>query len=323
MLGLLGACAPMKSKNSGENITPLDEAERQTTTDYAQQYDEGLEQDETSKAQANASVDAPGQQGQDAAGADVVEPVLTLEERFGINPYLANPPIVSPDAQAAFSDAMAAVDAQDTEAAVILLEQMTVDYPELSGPAYNMAVLYYQQDKPKEAMAALEKALLANENNFDARNLKAKLHRDNSEFEKAETAYLEIINRWGGYLPAYKNLGIMYDLYMGQPEKALKYYELYNKYSPEEDRQVVGWQMVIERQLKAKQMREQALAAQQQAEQSQPEQAGEQAGGSDAAEAEALDQQAEAASATNAEQDTAVQPSEAETQDEVQPWNSW
>jgi tetratricopeptide (TPR) repeat protein len=128
------------------------------------------------------------------------------------------------------------------------------NYPELSGPAYNLAYYYYQLDYDNDAIKYLDIATARNYYNVEAHNLKAKIYRDRSDFENAEKAYKEAIAAWGGYLPAYKNIGIMYDLYMGQPEKAYEYYKQYNDYNPEEDRQVIGWAVVIERKMKAQQM---------------------------------------------------------------------
>ena len=81
-----------------------------------------------------------------------------------------------------------------------------------------------------------------------------------------------MLNLWGGYAPAYRNLGILYDLYFGDIEKALGYYQDYQAFFAEPNRQVKGWIVDIERRLKAQQAQKDreaaALAAQQQAEQS-------------------------------------------------------
>ena len=196
--------------------------------------------------------------------ADKIKKELYTLEQFGPNPYLQQPPVVDEEVAAQFAEVMAAIRSLPVEKKdkkgkkkpeqsdaeknlqIIIDEQST-----LSGPAYNMAVLKYQQKDFKKALEYCEVALQRNFYNQDARNLQAFIYREKSDFEKSESLHKENLKVWAGYKPAYRNLGILYDLYMGKPEEGLPYYQQYNALLVEQDRQVLGWVLDIQRRLKA------------------------------------------------------------------------
>jgi len=105
--------------------------------------------------------------------------------------------------------------------------------------------------EPSNAVEWLDAAIARNNYNFKARNLRAQLYREQAKFSEAEAEYKAIIELWGAYLPAYKNLGILYDLYMGKLAPALEQYRRFDELSEGSDKQVKGWIAVIERQMPA------------------------------------------------------------------------
>lgn len=209
----------------------------------------------------------------DVAGITNADPnaVLSIEQRFGPNPYLARAPQVPTDAGVQFGLALAALNGKEYEEAELQLASLIEKYPGLSGPAYNLAVLKFNRGDKEAAKENIEIALSRNYYNLDARNFKAHILRDEGDFSGAEKEYLEIITLWGGYLPAYRNLGILYDIYMGDIEKGLEQYKKYNDYAPEQDRQVYGWTLDIERRLKAQRILQERQAAAEAAAQQQQE----------------------------------------------------
>lgn len=178
----------------------------------------------------------------------VVEPVDPLE-KFGSNPYLQNPPMVTAEAAASFSDALALMREDKLDEASVVFESISENNHLLSGPAYNRAVIAYKQDDMKLTLKWLSISLERNAYNLDAKNLKANVYKKQAKFKEAEAEYLSIISMWGAYLPAYKNLGILYDMYMGKLALALEQYRLYEALSPEEDKKVTGWIAVISRKI--------------------------------------------------------------------------
>jgi tetratricopeptide (TPR) repeat protein len=169
--------------------------------------------------------------------------------KFGPDPYEAKAPVVLPEAVTEFDLIMKQLAAGDEAGAEVQLKAIAEKYPELSGALYNLGVMEKKRGNIESAKGYLNSAIDRNTNNLNARNLRALIYRDEGNFSEAEKEYLEIIKIWGGYLTAYKNLGILYDLYMGKFEEALPYYKKYNALVPEADKQVSGWIVDIERRL--------------------------------------------------------------------------
>jgi tetratricopeptide (TPR) repeat protein len=167
--------------------------------------------------------------------------------KFGPDPYEAKAPVVVPEAKAAFDAAMKSLNSGDESGAEAQFKVMMEKYPTLSGSAYNLAVMAKKKGNLKVAKEYLNTAIGRNGNNLNARSLRAQICREEGNFPDAEKEYLEIIKLWGGYLTAYKNLGILYDLYMGDSVKALPYYKKYQSLIAQPDKQVNGWIIDIER----------------------------------------------------------------------------
>jgi len=60
------------------------------------------------------------------------------------------------------------------------------------------------------------------------------------KFAEAEAAYQRTIAAEPNYAPAHLNLGVLYDLYLAQPQKALDEFERYIEIAGE-NKQVAGW----------------------------------------------------------------------------------
>ncbi len=64
------------------------------------------------------------------------------------------------------------------------------------------------------------------------------------KFADAEAAYQRAIAADPNYAPAHLNLGVLYDLYLGQPQKALDEFERYIGIAGE-NKQVDGWMVEL------------------------------------------------------------------------------
>ncbi|MCY4044461.1 MAG: tetratricopeptide repeat protein, partial [Cellvibrionales bacterium] len=184
---------------------------------------------------------------------------------FAPNPDAQNNPYVDGAIISEFEGALQQIATKDYEAAKPVLENLHNNQPHLSGPAYQLGRLHYQKKEAEEAISWLQKALSRNPTNFDARNLLAYIHREKGEFDQAEMLWLENLTYWAGYAPSYKNLGILYDLYQGKPEKAIGFYKQYNLLQDKPDRLVAGWIVTIDRQLLAMQKGQQQTVETEQA----------------------------------------------------------
>jgi tetratricopeptide (TPR) repeat protein len=127
-----------------------------------------------------------------------------------------------------------------TTDAELEFKQLTVGYPQLAGPHLNLGLLYLRDSRLPEAEAAFKAALERSPTNAVAGNELGIVERKLGKFAEAEAAYQHSIAAEPNYAPAHLNLGVLYDLYMAQPQKALDEFERYIEIAGE-NKQVAGW----------------------------------------------------------------------------------
>jgi tetratricopeptide (TPR) repeat protein len=167
------------------------------------------------------------------------------------NPYLARQSTVSRSAQARFEQALAAIDAADWPRAERLLLELSESNPELSGPQLNLGLVRRAQGDAARAEQAFRRALEINGNNLDAWNQLAILKRAAGDFSEAERLYRQALAVWPFHPESHRHIGILYDLYLGEWQRALEHYQAYQQLLPEPDRQVNGWIVDLERRIAA------------------------------------------------------------------------
>ncbi len=165
------------------------------------------------------------------------------------NPYLLQEVSVPGAASALFRDALAAMQSQQWSRAENLFLQLNAQYPNLSGPYLNLGIVYRQLNKIEDAEKALAKAISVNELNIYALNQLALLKREQGDFKAAETLYLNALAIWPRHDSSHKNLGILYDMYMGDFDRAVEHFEVYQYLQAEPIRQVAGWIVDLKRRI--------------------------------------------------------------------------
>lgn len=175
--------------------------------------------------------------------------VAAADEAFEriTDPYLMQDAKVSKDAQGAFRNALVSMQSEDWSNAQAQLQQLTVSAPELSGPWVNLGIVYQRQQQWPEAEHAFARAVELNAQNGDAYVQWAVMNRELGKFTEAEQLYLKALAVWPHNVDALRNLGILYDLYMGRFDEALKYYELVQKVLPEPSQEIAGWIIDLKR----------------------------------------------------------------------------
>lgn len=168
-------------------------------------------------------------------------------EQSGMSKIGATTQLVTSEAQSEFETALKALDDKDYKKAEKLLIAMTIKHPTLSGPYLNLGLLYIQQDKNDKALVALQKAVEINPNNIDAYNQLAWVYREKADFAKAEETYLQGLVQNSKDAELNYNLGILYDLILQNPKKALYYYEQYLENTSGDDKQVEMWVKDLQR----------------------------------------------------------------------------
>lgn len=132
-------------------------------------------------------------------------------------------------------------------------------HPNLSGIWVQLALLAKAQGKDnieqmhKDMSKYLKSAIAVNALNYIAHNELALLLRQQGQFQLALTHYELALKSWPAFAQAYLNRGILYDLYLGEKPLALADYELYQVLSNDDSRQLKGWIIDLQRQVKSAQ----------------------------------------------------------------------
>ncbi|WP_303906221.1 tetratricopeptide repeat protein [Thiohalomonas denitrificans] len=149
-------------------------------------------------------------------------------------------------ARADFKAAMAFLKADQYEKGIPLLESVVERAPEAIAPNVNLAIAYARVDKPELAEKRLQHALEVNPIHPVANNEYGMLLRREGRFPEAKGFYRKALQAYPDFQPARKNLGILCDLYMNDPECALENYEAYAEAVPG-DEDVQLWIVDLQR----------------------------------------------------------------------------
>jgi tetratricopeptide (TPR) repeat protein len=147
---------------------------------------------------------------------------------------------IPPRAAQQYSQALQLMKSNRHTDAELEFKQLTVAYPQFAGPQLNLGLLYLNDSRLPEAEAAFKAALQTNPASPIAGDELGIVERRLGKFEEAEAAYLRAIAAEPNYAPAHLNLGVLYDLYLEQPQKALEQFERYIEIAGQ-NKQVSGW----------------------------------------------------------------------------------
>ncbi len=167
------------------------------------------------------------------------KPAQPHRERFA-DPALANE----------YQQALSAMRAGDTTRARALLEAIVEQEPGLAGPQLNLGILLLDAGDYAAAEERLRKAAEIAPKSAIAQTQLGLALRHLGRFQEAETAYLAALASDPEYPLAHRNLGILYDLYLQQPEKALPHYQRYRELSAEAADEVGRWIAELQQRLK-------------------------------------------------------------------------
>src|SRR5579863_3972313 len=147
---------------------------------------------------------------------------------------------IPPRAAQQYSQALQMMKSNRLTDAELELKQLSAAYPQFAGPQLNLGLLYLHASRLPEAEAAFKAALQTSPANAIADDELGIVERKLGKFADAEASYLRAIAAEPNYAPAHLNLGVLYDLYLAQPQKALDEFERYIEIAGE-NKQVAGW----------------------------------------------------------------------------------
>ncbi len=165
------------------------------------------------------------------------------------NPYLQSRRRVSSSTENIFQQSVLAMQQKNWNVAESKLIHLVEHNPGLSGPLLNLGLVYRATDRLPLAVKTIQTAIDANPKNLDAYNQLAIIKREQGLFIEAESLYLQALRIWPQHATSHRNLGILYELYMGKFERALYHYEKCQLLMPEADKQLAGWIFDLKRRL--------------------------------------------------------------------------
>lgn len=168
------------------------------------------------------------------------------------NPYLENAGDAPAAAKTEFVRIQSMIKNGRMNEAVSALTKMRQDYPKLSGPAVNLGLVYWKQKNYAQAGQYFETAQTINKYNPDAYTQFAVMLREQGKFSEAEAQYLKALTVWPHNPQAHRDLGVLYDLYLVQPEKALQHFTMCDQLSSEPNKEIKGWILELNRRLNKK-----------------------------------------------------------------------
>ncbi|MEZ5500137.1 MAG: tetratricopeptide repeat protein [Steroidobacteraceae bacterium] len=159
-------------------------------------------------------------------------------------PDIVPPP--PPQAQTDFERALAALASGNDVEAELQLKQMTVAYPDLPGPWFNLGLLLRKLQRFDEALAAFAEGARRDPRSVAGLTEMGVTARLAGKFADARRAYEQALALDENDAALQRNYGVLLDLYMNEPVLALAAFRKYQQLAPE-DKQVAGWIADLER----------------------------------------------------------------------------
>jgi hypothetical protein len=119
-------------------------------------------------------------------------------------------------------------------------KQVALQFPQLAAPYVNLGILYRKTGRLDLSEDSLKTAVERNDGSAVAWTELGATQRLRGEFPNAAASYEKAISADPNFAPAYRNLGVVSDLYLGDPERALTAFERYKELTGEE-KPVSGW----------------------------------------------------------------------------------
>ena len=149
-------------------------------------------------------------------------------------------PEVPPAARNDFDRAVNSVRAGNKLEAELGFKQVALQYPQFAAPLVNLAILERKDGRLDVAEEILKSAVAREAGSAVAWTELGATQRLRGEFKDAVSSYEQAIAADPRYAPAWRNLGVLADLYLGDPRRALTAFEQYRQLTGE-DKPVSGW----------------------------------------------------------------------------------
>ena len=191
------------------------------------------------KAGSGANGSNTGKSGSAAAGANGTGASASGSNGASAGGGPAPVPITA-RGKADFDRAVGLMKAGNVTEAELEFKQVALQFPQLSAPYVNLGILYRKAGHLEQSEDALKTAVEHNDASAVAWTELGATQSLRGEFPNAAASYEKAIADDPNFAPAYRNLGVVSDLYLGDPERALTAFERYKELTGEE-KPVSGW----------------------------------------------------------------------------------
>ena len=191
------------------------------------------------KAGSGANGSNTGKSGSAAAGANGAGASASGSNGASAGGGPAPVPITA-RGKADFDRAVGFMKAGNVAEAELEFKQVALQFPQLSAPYVNLGILYRKAGHLEQSEDALKTAVERNDGSAVAWTELGATQSLRGEFPNAAASYEKAIADDPNFAPAYRNLGVVSDLYLGDPERALTAFERYKELTGEE-KPVSGW----------------------------------------------------------------------------------
>lgn len=154
---------------------------------------------------------------------------------------LQTEPAVSAESRELYRKALAALGAGRYAEAERGLLEVARREPRLAGPHANLGIVYGRTGRPAQALESLREAIRLNPDRAAYYNELGVVSRREGKFDEARRQYTKALDLDPGYAYAHLNIGILYDLYLQDSEKAVQHYRRYQELTPSEAGTVTKW----------------------------------------------------------------------------------
>lgn len=141
---------------------------------------------------------------------------------------------VSSTVSGQFDEALAALQQNDYDRAVKLLNEVIAVEKRLAAPFVNLGMAYARKGDDAHAEEYLRKAVEIDLGHPVANNELGMLYRKLGRFDDAHHAYSNALAQQADYLPAIRNLGILCELYLRDLDCAMQQYERLLEFVPDD-----------------------------------------------------------------------------------------
>lgn len=180
------------------------------------------------------------------AGCAGLTPAPRVKPEVPAASSVAAPPAVDAHWRQAYEQALRALQTGRFADAERALKALSEREPNLAGPHANLGIAYQRMGRAADAARELERAIELNARPAYYNELGV-VHRTEGRFDAAEQAYIQALVLDPDYAYAHLNIGILYDLYMQKPDKALPHYERYQALAPKEAGTIGKWIVDLKR----------------------------------------------------------------------------